>query len=41
MAEAVRLNPLEPMTIQGARTFRTDDPDEWQRRALSAPLAIP
>ncbi|MGI8596940.1 MAG: O-antigen ligase family protein [Thermoleophilaceae bacterium] len=41
MAEAVRLNPLEPMTIEGSRMFRTDDPGEWQRRALSAPLPIP
>lgn len=41
MAEAVRLNPLEPMTIEGARLFRTDDPEEWERRALSARLPIP
>ena len=41
MAEAARLNPLEPMTIEGTRMFRTDDPDDWQRRALSAPLPIP
>jgi hypothetical protein len=41
MAEAARLNPLEPMTIEGTRMFRTDDPAVWQRRALSAPLPIP
>jgi len=41
MAEAARLNPLEPMTIEGTRMFRTDDPAEWQRRALAAPLPIP
>jgi hypothetical protein len=38
MAEAVRLNPLEPMTIEGARLFRIDDPDEWPTLTLPPDL---
>ena len=38
MAEAARLNPLEPLTIEGARLFGADDSDEW--RALALPWSM-
>jgi O-antigen ligase len=37
---ALRLNPREEMTRDAVAAFRTDDPQKWRRRALSARLPI-
>ena len=41
IAEARRLNPREPRTIEAERAFAsTNDPEKWKRRALKARLPI-
>jgi hypothetical protein len=37
---AVRLNPREQMARDARQAFRTNDPQKWKRRALSARLPI-
>ena len=37
---ALRLNPRAPLAQDAVRRFRTNDPQKWRRRALSARLPI-
>jgi O-antigen ligase len=37
---ALRLNPREPLAREAVRIFRTDSPEQWQRRARRIPLPI-
>ncbi|HYP48309.1 MAG TPA: hypothetical protein VEQ61_06690, partial [Thermoleophilaceae bacterium] len=39
-ARALELNPREPLARDAVRRFRTGDPRQWKRRALSARLPI-
>jgi hypothetical protein len=40
IAEARRLNPLEPLAVLAEEDFAGDDPQKWRRRALEARLPI-
>ena len=37
---ALRLNPRSPLAQDAVKRFRTDDPQKWRRRALSARLPV-
>ena len=38
-ARALRMNPLEPLTQQEVREFRTSSPTEWVKRAATVRAA--
>jgi O-antigen ligase/polysaccharide polymerase Wzy-like membrane protein len=40
MAKAYEMAPHEPLTEEGKDLFKTGDPQEWKRRALSARLPV-